>query len=80
MLLAAQVSLQTYARLAPWVYLLGVLTLVAVLLVGVGAKGAQRWLQVGGIRFQPAEIMKLAVPLVVAWFLGDGCCRPGFSP
>lgn len=78
MLMAAQISLQTYARWAPWIYLLGVATLVAVLLVGVGAKGAQRWLQVGGIRFQPAEIMKLGVPMVVAWFLAGRVLPPRF--
>lgn len=78
MILAAQISLQRYARWAPWLYLAGVATLVAVLLVGVGAKGAQRWLQVGGFRFQPSEIMKLAVPLVVAWFLAGKLLPPRF--
>jgi rod shape determining protein RodA len=78
MILAAQISLQRYASWAPWVYLGGVATLVAVLLVGVGAKGAQRWLEVGGVRFQPAEIMKLAVPLVVAWFLAGRVLPPRF--
>jgi rod shape determining protein RodA len=78
MILAAQISLQRYASLAPWVYIAGVATLVAVLLVGVGAKGAQRWLEVGGMRFQPAEIMKLAVPLVVAWFLAGRLLPPRF--
>jgi rod shape determining protein RodA len=76
MILAAQISLPRYASWAPWVYLLGVATLIAVLLVGVGAKGAQRWLEVGGVRFQPAEIMKLAVPLVVAWFLAGRVLPP----
>ena len=69
MILAAQISLQRYARLAPWLYLVGLTILAAVVFVGVGAKGAQRWLEVGGFRFQPSEIMKLVVPLVVAWFL-----------
>lgn len=78
MLVAAQFSLKTYARWAPWIYLLGVATLVAVLLVGVGAKGAQRWLQVAGFRFQPAEIMKLGVPMVVAWFLSGRVLPPRF--
>lgn len=78
MILAAQISLQRYASLAPWLYIAGVATLVAVLLVGVGAKGAQRWLEVGGIRFQPAELMKLAVPLVVAWFLAGRLLPPRF--
>lgn len=78
MLLAAQVSLQRYARWAPWAYIAGVALLLAVLLVGVGAKGAQRWLQIGGFRFQPAEIMKLAVPLVIAWFLAGRVLPPRF--
>ena len=46
--------------------------LVAVLFFGVTVKGAQRWLEIPGIpRFQPSELMKLAVPLMVAWFLHD---------
>lgn len=78
MILCAQVGLQTYARLAPWLYVAGLATLLAVLLVGVGAKGAQRWLEIGGFRFQPAEIMKLSVPLVVAWFLAGRVLPPRF--
>jgi rod shape determining protein RodA len=78
MFLGAQVSLQRYMSLAPWVYTGGVALLVAVMLVGVGAKGAQRWLQVGSFRFQPAEIMKLAVPLVIAWFLAGRVLPPRF--
>ncbi|MCB1689695.1 MAG: rod shape-determining protein RodA, partial [Halioglobus sp.] len=78
MIMAAQVSLKQYASWAPWLFVAGVALLVAVLLVGVGAKGAQRWLQVGGIRFQPAEIMKLSVPLVIAWFLAGRVLPPRF--
>jgi len=78
MLLGAQISLQRYARWAPWVYVAGVAMLVAVMLVGVGAKGAQRWLEIGGFRFQPAEIMKLAVPMVIAWFLAGRVLPPRF--
>jgi rod shape determining protein RodA len=78
MVVAAQVNLQTYARWAPWLYLAGVATLVAVLLVGDGAKGAQRWLQVGGLRFQPAEIMKLAVPMALASLLAGRVLPPRF--
>ena len=76
MILAAQISLQRYARLAPWLYLVGLTILAAVVFVGVGAKGAQRWLEVGGFRFQPSEIMKLVVPLVVAWFLAGRALPP----
>ena len=77
MLLAAQISLQRYARLAPWLYLIGLTALVAVVFFGVGAKGAQRWLEIGGFRFQPSEILKLVVPLVVAWFLAGRTLPPG---
>ena len=78
MFLGAQVSLQRYARWAPWLYLGGVALLVAVVLVGVGAKGAQRWLEIGGFRFQPSEIMKLVVPLAVAGFLSGRLLPPRF--
>lgn len=78
MFLGAQVSLQRYARWAPWLYLVGIGMLVAVMFAGVGAKGAQRWLQIGGFRFQPSEIMKLAVPLAVAWFLAERHLPPRF--
>ena len=71
MIFGAQISLQRYARWAPWLYGIGVAMLVAVVFVGVGAKGAQRWLEIGGFRFQPSEIMKLAVPMMAAWYLHD---------
>jgi rod shape determining protein RodA len=79
MILGAQISLQRYMRWAPWLYLLGIGTLLAVMFVGVGAKGAQRWLQIGGFRFQPSEIMKLVVPMAVAWFLADRILPPRFG-
>ena len=79
MLLGAQISLQRYTRWAPWLYLGGVATLVAVMFFGVGAKGAQRWLEVGGFRFQPSEIMKLVVPMAVAWYLADRILPPRFK-
>jgi len=56
-------------RLGPWIYLAGVLLLVGVLLFGVGAKGAQRWLALPGFRFQPSELMKLALPIMIAAYL-----------
>ena len=47
---------------------MNLLKLIAVPLVGVGAKGAQRWLSLGIVRFQPSELMKLAMPLMIAWW------------
>jgi rod shape determining protein RodA len=79
MLLGAQISLQRYMRWSPWLYMVGVATLVAVMFFGVGAKGAQRWLQIGGFRFQPSEIMKLVVPMAVAWYLADRILPPRFK-
>ena len=76
MIAGAQVSLQRFARWAPWLYGVGVAALVAVAFVGVGAKGAQRWLEIAGFRFQPAEIMKLTVPLTLAWYLSDRTLPP----
>ena len=76
MFLIAQVSLQRIMRWAPWLYLVGVILLVAVMFAGVGAKGAQRWLEVGGFRFQPSEILKLVLPLTLAWYLADRTLPP----
>ena len=67
----AQVPPRILRAVAPWLYALGVLLLVAVALVGDVAMGAQRWLDLGFIRFQPSELMKIAVPLACAWFLHD---------
>ncbi len=58
-------------RLAPWLYLVGIVLLVVVALTGVIGKGAQRWLNLGLFKFQPSEIMKLAVPMLAAWYLRD---------
>lgn len=79
LLVAAQIDVQRYARWAPWLYAGGVLLLVAVVFFGVGAKGAQRWLSIGGFRFQPSEIMKLCMPLMMAWFLAGRGLPPRFT-
>ncbi|MEM1142224.1 MAG: rod shape-determining protein RodA [Pseudomonadota bacterium] len=76
MLVTAQFSPVRWSRWSPWGYLLGVGMLIAVALFGDGAKGAQRWLDLGGFRFQPSEIMKLAVPMTVAWYLGQRVLPP----
>jgi rod shape determining protein RodA len=52
----------------PWLYLLGLLLLLATWFVGTG-RSTTRWLDFGLIRFQPSEIMKLAVPMMLAWYL-----------
>ncbi|MCW8964390.1 MAG: rod shape-determining protein RodA [Gammaproteobacteria bacterium] len=72
MFMLAQFSPQFMRSWTPWVYSLGIILLILVLTHGVQAKGAQRWLDVFGLfRFQPSEIMKLALPLMVARFLSE---------
>jgi rod shape determining protein RodA len=71
MLLLAQVNPNFLRRLSPWLYLVGVLLLFVVAGMGVIGKGAQRWLDLGVVRFQPSEIMKLAVPMMCAWYLQE---------
>ena len=66
LLVVAQIRLDTLQRWAPTLYLGALLLLLLVPFFGVGAKGAQRWLSLGFIRFQPSEIMKIAMPLMVA--------------
>lgn len=71
MLLVAQLSPVALQRLTPWLFVLGVLLLLAVLIGGEISGGAQRWLNLYFVRFQPSEMMKLAVPMMVAWYLAD---------
>jgi rod shape determining protein RodA len=68
MWLVAQVPPQTLMRFALPVYLVGLALLVAVALKGDVVNGARRWLHVGVTRFQPSEMMKLAVPMMLAWY------------
>ncbi len=75
LLVAAQIPPDMLRRWAPWGYLLGLTLLFMVLLRGEMGQGAQRWLDLG-IRFQPSEIMKLAVPMVAAWYLHDRTLPP----
>lgn len=79
MLVIAQLNLEQIKRLAPLAYIVGVCLLIAVPFVGVGAKGAQRWLSLGGFRFQPSEIMKLVVPMAVAWYFAKRALPPRFK-
>ena len=71
MLIVAQLTPGMLKRLTPWLFVLGVLFLLAVLIGGEVSGGAQRWLNLYIIRFQPSEMMKLAVPMMVAWYLTD---------
>lgn len=68
MFLFAQITPATLQRSAPFIYAIGLTLLIVVLIIGHIGKGAQRWLNFGIIHFQPAEMMKLAIPLLLAWY------------
>ena len=69
MIAIAQVPMGLMRRWAAPLYLLGLLLLLLVLLIGEQSKGAQRWLDLGLLRFQPSEMLKLALPMMLAWYL-----------
>lgn len=71
MLILAQVSPKFLRLWSPWMFLIGIVLLALVLVMGEIGKGAQRWLDIGIVRFQPSEIMKLAVPMMAAWYLHE---------
>ena len=77
MLIVAQLPPDLMRRWTPWGYLIGLILLILVLQSGEVSQGAQRWLDLG-IRFQPSEIMKLAVPMMAAWFLHERRLPPRF--
>jgi len=67
MLIFAQIPPITYQRWAIWLYAIGVILLIVVLINGHIGKGASRWLTLAFFRFQPSELMKLALPMYLAW-------------
>ena len=68
MLVLAQIPPWCYERWAPWFYVFSLIALFAVLIIGHISLGAQRWINLGIIRFQPSDLMRLAIPLVLAWY------------
>ncbi|CAM4309820.1 rod shape-determining protein RodA [Vibrio agarivorans] len=79
MVVLAQIPPRTYETLAPIMFFCGLGLLLGVLFFGEASKGAQRWLNLGFVRFQPSELMKLAVPLMVARYIGKGTLPPTFQ-
>ncbi len=76
MFFVAQIPQHQLYIWAPWFFALGIILLILVLLAGDVGKGAQRWLNLYVIRFQPSEMMKLVTPMMIAWYL---CVKP-FPP
>ena len=69
MLLASHIPPQRLMQFTPLAYVLGLVLLVGVALFGEVVNGARRWLDLGVARIQPSELMRLAVPLMIAWYL-----------
>jgi len=78
MVAIAQVPDHFIRMASPMTYVLGFVLLLLVAVAGDVGKGAQRWLDIGIIRFQPSEIMKLAVPMMCAWYLHQRPLPPSF--
>jgi len=68
MWITANIPPQTLARVAVPLYVAGVLMLIGVALFGVVVNGSRRWLNLGIARFQPSELMKIAMPMMLAWY------------
>lgn len=77
MFATAQIKPASLQRWSPWLLLAGIVLLALVPFIGVGAKGAQRWLDLPGLpRFQPSEIAKLVMPMALAAYLSGRYLPP----
>ena len=79
MMALAQLPVSFLRFWSPIIYVIGVILLILVLAVGDIGKGAQRWLDIGVLRFQPSEMMKLATPMMVAWFFSERVLPPNLK-
>ena len=79
MLVLARVNPNFLRRTSPWLFAVGVFLLLVVDVTGYIGKGAQRWLDLGVVRFQPSELMKLAVPMMCAWYLHERALPPSLT-
>ena len=71
LLILAQIPVKELSRWSPWLYLIGIGLLLVVMFVGYSGKGAQRWLDLGFMRFQPSELLKIFLPMTVAWYFSE---------
>lgn len=79
MLVFSQIPPNRYYQWTPWVFSVALILLVAVLFVGQVQQGARRWFDLKIINFQPSEIMKLAMPMMLAWYLSERPLPPKLS-
>jgi rod shape determining protein RodA len=68
MFVMAQIHPMIYQRWSVWIYGVGVVLLIIVLVMGHISKGAQRWISLGVLHFQPSELMKIALLMAMAWY------------
>ena len=76
MFIFAQLHPEWMRRYSIWLYAISMILLVAVLMVGDFGKGSQRWLEISFLRFQPSELFKLAMPIMIAWLLAEESLPP----
>jgi rod shape determining protein RodA len=76
MIILAQIPPYRYQQWSKWLYLLSLISLLAVLVIGHVDQGARRWIDLKLFRFQPSEIMKLAMPMMLAWFVSQKALPP----
>ena len=76
MLVIAQIPPYLFRRYSPYLMLFGIFLLILVLLFGTSSGGAQRWLDLGFVRFQPSELMKVIVPIAIASILSETTLPP----
>lgn len=80
MVVIAQLDPRYMANWSPLLYVIGVVLLLTVEVVGHNAMGATRWLHIPGVvRFQPAELMKVFVPMTLAWYVSRHSLPPTFK-
>src|SRR5512134_3120387 len=77
-LVIAQIPPRYLRIFTPWLFFVGIGLLLVVAVEGQIGKGAQRWLDLGFVTFQPSEILKLAVPMMCAWFMHERRLPPTF--
>ncbi|MEI7574852.1 MAG: rod shape-determining protein RodA [Methylotenera sp.] len=76
MWVAANIAPNQLERIALPLYILGVLLLIAVELFGSISHGAQRWLNLGFTKIQPSEVMRIAMPMMLAWYFSKRDSKP----
>ncbi len=78
-LFVAQIPPRIIRLWTPRIFFFGLTLLVLVILIGEVGRGAQRWLNLGIVSFQPSELLKLAVPMMIAWFMHERRLPPTFT-